>query len=317
MEAAVCESPGKIGFRSMPVPEVVEGNVLVKLEGCGVCGSNLPLWEGRPWFKYPLEPGAPGHEGWGRVERVGCNVRGVKEGDRVAVLSSHAFARYDLVPAGSLVVLPSELDNIPFPGEPLGCAMNIINRCDIREGQIVAVVGAGFIGALLISLAAKRNATVLALSRRRSSLDVALSSGASSVILLTEDQEVIEAVGRVTGERFCDRVIEATGYQWPLDIAGKVVNEGGKLIIAGYHQDGLRSVNMQQWNWKGIDVINAHERKTSRYVEGMGDAVGAILTGELDPSRLYTHVFPLEQLSSAFEALRTRPEGFVKALVTL
>lgn len=199
MEAAVCESPGKIGFRSMPVPDVTEGNVLVKLEGCGVCGSNLPLWEGRPWFKYPLEPGAPGHEGWGRVERVGCNVRGVKEGDRVAFLSSHAFARYDLVPADSLIVLPPELDKVPFPGEPLGCAMNIINRCDIRKGQNVAVVGAGFIGTLLISLAAKRKATVLALSRRRSSLDIARNFGASAVIPLTEDQEVIDA------GRECDR----------------------------------------------------------------------------------------------------------------
>ena len=47
----------------MPVPGPGEGQVLVELEGCGVCGSNLPLWEGRPWFSYPLEPGAPGHEG--------------------------------------------------------------------------------------------------------------------------------------------------------------------------------------------------------------------------------------------------------------
>ena len=65
---------------------------------------------------------------------------------------------------------------------------------------------------------------------------------------------------QITAGRLCERVIEAVGKQWPLDLAGELVGYGGKLIIAGYHQDGPRQVNMQSWNWKGIDVINAHER---------------------------------------------------------
>jgi threonine dehydrogenase-like Zn-dependent dehydrogenase len=72
---------------------------------------------------------------------------------------------------------------------------------------------------------------------------------------------------RLTGGAMCERVIEAVGLQWPLDLAGEITGERGRLVIAGYHQDGKREVNMQMWNWRGIDVINAHERDPRAYVQ--------------------------------------------------
>jgi threonine dehydrogenase-like Zn-dependent dehydrogenase len=110
-------------------------------------------------------------------------------------------------------------------------------------------------------------------------------------------------------------VIEAVGKQWPLDLAGELVREGGKLIVAGYHQDGPRQVNMQMWNWRGLDVINAHERDPAVYIEGIRLAVDAVASGRLDPTPLYTHTFPLDQLDDALNATRDRPDGFLKALV--
>jgi threonine dehydrogenase-like Zn-dependent dehydrogenase len=93
------------------------------------------------------------------------------------------------------------------------------------------------------------------------------------------------------------------------------VGEGGRLVVAGYHQDGPRQVNMQQWNWKGIDVINAHERDRNVCIRGVKDAVAAVEEGRLDPDALYTHRFPLAKLGAALQATRDHPEGFVKALV--
>jgi threonine dehydrogenase-like Zn-dependent dehydrogenase len=55
-----------------------------------------------------------------------------------------------------------------------------------------------------------------------------------------------------TAGQGCKRVIECTGHQGPLDLAGDLVAENGRLVIAGFHQDGLRQINLQQWNWKGI-----------------------------------------------------------------
>jgi threonine dehydrogenase-like Zn-dependent dehydrogenase len=105
------------------------------------------------------------------------------------------------------------------------------------------------------------------------------------------------------------------GKQWPLDLAGEIVAEGGRLVVAGYHQDGPRQVNMQNWNWRGIDVINAHERDPARHLQGLREAVEAVRQGRLDPRPLVTHPFDLAGLGEALDATRDKPEGFVKAWI--
>jgi threonine dehydrogenase-like Zn-dependent dehydrogenase len=74
---------------------------------------------------------------------------------------------------------------------------------------------------------------------------------------------------------------------------------------------------MQLWNWRGLDVINAHERDPQVYVAAMREAIAFSDSGVLDPQPLYTHTFKLAELSQAFETLESSPEGFVKALITL
>ena len=74
---------------------------------------------------------------------------------------------------------------------------------------------------------------------------------------------------------------------------------------------------MWLWNWRGLDVINAHERDPKIYLEGIREAVRAVSSGQLDPTPLYTHRFPLDRLGDALDATRDRPDGFLKALVTL
>jgi threonine dehydrogenase-like Zn-dependent dehydrogenase len=316
MQACVIAAPGRAAVQTLERPQPGPGQVLLRLEGSGVCASSLPLWEGRSWFEYPQPAGAPGHEGWGRVAALGPGVSGVTEGDRVAALTYHAHAEYDLAAADALVRLPDALDQLAVPGEPLGCACNIFKRSQIERGQTVAIVGIGFLGALLTQLAAHAGATVIALSRRPFALELARSCGAAHTILMDDHQRILEQVKALTEGRWCERVIEATGLQWPLDLAGEMTAERGRLVIAGYHQDGPRQVNLQLWNWRGIDVINAHERDPHTYVEGICAAVDLMVAGVLDPAPLYTHRLPLDRLGEALELTRTRPDGFLKALVT-
>lgn len=315
MRAAVLTAPQTVEIRQVRVPAPGPGQVLVRLEGCGVCASNIPVWQGRDWFSYPVTAGNPGHEGWGRVEALGSQVRQLRVGDRVAGLSYQAYAEYDLAEADALVRLPEELNGLPFPGEPLGCAINIFHRSDIRPGQTVAIIGIGFLGALLVQLAKQAGARVLALSQRSYSLDVARQNGADETILLDDHGQIIKKVKGLTGGRFCERVIECTGKEWPLNLAGELTAERGRLIIAGFHQDGMRSVNVQLWNWRGLDVINAHERDPQVYVQGIREAVAAVQSGQLKPLALYTHSFALEDIGQAFAALQSRPQGFMKALI--
>jgi threonine dehydrogenase-like Zn-dependent dehydrogenase len=235
----------------------------------------------------------------------------------VAALSYSAYAEYDLADASATVKLPAALDGQPFPGEPLGCAMNIFRRSDIQPGQTVAIVGIGFLGALLTRLAKNAGARVIAISRRPFSLDVARGMGADETIAMDDHWAIIERVKALTGGVLADRVIEAVGKQWPLDLAAEITKERGKLVIAGYHQDGPRQVNMQMWNWRGLDVINAHERDPRVYVEGIRMAVDAVASGRLDPTPLYTHRYPLDRLDQALDDTRDRPDGFLKALVMM
>jgi threonine dehydrogenase-like Zn-dependent dehydrogenase len=271
MRAAVVTAPRRAAAVDARVPQPGPGEVLVRVEGCGVCGSSLPLWEGREWFTYPLEPGAPGHEVWGKLEDGRC----------VAALPFHGFAEWDVAREAEVVELPPELDGIPFPGEALACAVNIVRRAAVPPRARVAVVGMGFLGTVVAGLLG--------------------------------DVTEVRRGAPVEGE--FDVVIEAAGTQEALDTASRLVAAAGRLVVAGYHQDGPRTVDMQSWNWRGIDVVNAHERDPQVVMDGMREAVRLAAAGELDVASLVTHRFSLDELDSAFHAASTRGPGFLKAVV--
>jgi threonine dehydrogenase-like Zn-dependent dehydrogenase len=317
MNAAVITGPGRMRIEKVPLPEPGPGEVRLRLGGCGVCASNLEPWAGPEWMRFPTEPGGLGHEGWGVIDAVGGGVADIEIGERVAALTYHAYAEFDVGPLSNVVRLPSALADLPFPGEPFGCAMNILRRSDIRQGQTVAIVGIGFLGAILTRLASAAGADVIAISRRPFSLETARRMGASETIALEDHGATVQRVSEITNGNFCERVIEATGKQWPLDLAGELTGERGRLVIAGYHQDGPRQVNMQLWNWRGLDVINAHERDPSVYVNGISEAIAAVEAGTIDPEVLLTHCYPLSALDEALNATRDRPDGFLKAWVTM
>lgn len=275
MRAAVLTEPRRGIVERTPLPQPGPGEVLVQVEGCGVCGSSLPVWEGRPWFSYPVEPGAPGHEAWGLTD----------DGRRVTGLSQHGFAERTVMREDELVELPPQLDGVPFPGEALGCAVNVARRARIRAGDEVAIVGMGFLGTVVARVCELRGASVTPLRR-----------------------------GDEPGRTFA-RVIEAAGTQSALDAASGLVATRGLLVIAGFHQDGPRSVDVQSWNWRGLDVVNAHEREPQRVLEGIREAVRLAAAGDLDLEALVTHRFALDELDAAFEAASRRGPGFLKAVV--
>ena len=316
MRAAVLVGPGRFEMQDAPVPQPGPGEVRVRLEGCGVCASNIEPWEGQPWSTYPGAPGGMGHEGWGVVDALGEGVSDVAAGERVTMMSERGFAPYDVATVDQLVRLPAALDGQAFPGEPLACAMNIFRRADVLPGQTVAIVGIGFLGAVLTKLASDAGARVIAISRREESLELARANGAAETVPMDDHWAIIEKVKALTDGALCERVIEAVGKQWPLDLASAIVGFGGRLVVAGYHQDGPRQVNMQDWNWKGIDVINAHERDPRVNLRGLNEAVAAVAGGRVDLAALLTHRFALAELNEAVAATRDKPAGFVKAVVT-
>lgn len=304
MKSAILLEPRRFRIESRDTPEPGEGEVRIRVRGCGVCGSDMGPWKGLPGLDYPLQPGAPGHEVFGTVESVGPGVQGLAAGQPVTALAYRAYAEYDLARAESIIPLPEALADRPVLGEPMACAVNVMRRSGVQEGDTVVLLGTGFLGTLLLQLLGRHKpGRVIAVSRRR--MDPALAERLGVEVLTYEDQ--------VPGG--ADVVIEATGKQRPLDLATNLVRVRGRLIVAGYHQDGPRTVNMQLWNWNGIDVINAHERDPAVYRSGMEEGVRLLAAGDLDLEPLITHTFPLAEINQAFRMTEERPEGFLKSVV--
>jgi threonine dehydrogenase-like Zn-dependent dehydrogenase len=156
---------------------------------------------------------------------------------------------------------------------------------------------------------------VLALARRPFALGLAERLGAAP-IPLAGPAEAAAAVRRRCEGALCDVAVEAVGLQGPLDVAAALVRPGGRLVIAGFHQDGLRNVDLCAWNWQALDVVNAHERDPAVLMEAMHLAADEVAGGGLDLAALLTHSWPLERLGAAFEAMQARPDGFLKGIVT-
>lgn len=317
MRAAVVMGSRRVQIQERPIPCPGPGQLRVRLEGCGLCGSNLPIWQGRDWFTYPLAPGAPGHEGWGEIDALGPGVSGFTVGQRVTFMSHCAFAQYDLAESASTVLLPKALAGRPVPGEPLACALNVAKRSSFEPGQTVAIVGIGFLGALILDLAVRAGARVLALSRRSAALNIAKKRGAAEAVATTDDRSAAQQIMELTNGRGCDTVVEAVGLQSALDVASDVLAESGRLVIAGFHQDGLRNIDLCKWNWKGIDIVNAHERKGQTVMQSMREAVSMVESGRWNPFDLLTHSAPLDQLEEAMNWMERRPGEFMKGYVTL
>ncbi|MBV9322822.1 MAG: alcohol dehydrogenase catalytic domain-containing protein [Chloroflexi bacterium] len=305
MRALRLVAPRRAECVEVPEPSPGPGEVRVRIDACGVCGSDLNSWRGVPGVEFPLPAGAPGHETYGEVLALGQDVVGLGVGQRVTGLMWNGFAESGIASVDNLLPVPVELGPGPVIGEPLACAMNVIRRSGVAPGDRVAIVGFGYLAALVAHLLPTEPGEWIAISRRCESRALARHMGASAVYDFS-------SVPDSAWDSF-DIVIEATGVQAALDVATWLTASAGRLVIAGYHADGPRTVNMQSWNWKGIDVINAHARRPDVYLDALRRSFEVLRQRPLPA--LVSHTWPLDRAADAFAAAEARPPGFTKGLV--
>lgn len=310
MRALRLTAPRQAEVVDVEDPTPGPGEVLVRIEACGVCGSDLNAWRGVLGIEYPLPPGAPGHETWGEVVKLGSGVSGLHVGDCVTGLMWNGFAELGTARAEDLVVLPESIGGLL--GEPLACAMNVVRRSAIGLTDRVAIVGFGYLAALVVHLL-PAGVEWVAISRREDSRALAMRLGAAAAFSFGDVPSSLWDSFPV--------VIEAAGVQQTLDFATWLTAYGGRLVIAGYHADGSRAVNMQSWNWKGIDVINAHARQPSVYMAALQSVVQQLQRAQDGGERrtrlaqLVTHAWPLAAAGNAFVTAEERPTGYIKGVV--
>jgi L-iditol 2-dehydrogenase len=281
---------------------------------CGVCASELELWGGSDPVDFPLYLG---HEVSGRVVDAGPDVVGLSVGDAVGVwVTARGFGEYVAVRAEHC--RPS--GDVPLDlvlAEPLACAVNAVDLADVRLGDDVVLIGAGFMGNLVQELVGLRGArSVVVADTRPDALDKATQLGATRTVLVTEES-LPDVVAEVTGGRGADITFECTGTQAGLSGVGDVTRMSGKIALVGYHQGGTREIPLGYWNWMAFQIVNGHFREPATILRGMTRGLRLVTAGALPIAPLVTHRFALERIDEAFCAARDKPPGFVKAVVVV
>lgn len=314
MRIAALSGPGRFVIEDAPLPAPRPDEVLVRVIASGVCASEL-----EPWLTGPEEGRQRylGHEVSGVVADVGADVDGLAVGDRVGVWATErGFAEYVAVraaycfPAGD-----GPLEEAL--AEPIACAVNAVELADVRLGDDVVVIGAGFMGHLVQKLVALRGPRRLIVADARSDpLERAAAMGATDVVDATREP-LPDAVRRLTDGRGADVTFECTGTQAALTACGETTRMSGTIAVVGFHLGPDRQVPLGYWNWMAFRIANAHFRDVAVIMRGMEVGMRLVSSGTLTTGDLVTHRFPLEQINDAFAALRDKPAGFVKAVITL
>jgi len=313
MRIAILDAPRRFTVQERPVPEIGPSQVLVRVAACGVCTSELHIWDGTTGTAG--FPRSLGHEVSGVVERVGAEVTSRRPGDRVAVWSRNGYADYVAVDAGWC--FPT--GDIPLDlalGEPLACAVNAVELAEVRLGDDVVIVGAGFMGNLVQLLAARRGPRqIIVADTRPDALERAAALGATRTVDVTREQ-LGDVVSDIT-EGGADVSFEVTGAQLVLLTLGEVTRMSGTVAIVGYHQGGSREIPLAQWNWMAYRIANAHFRDEAVIRRGMERGMRLLTAGQLDLAGLVTHRFGLDEIGRAFEVAEEKPPGFCKATVVV
>lgn len=290
------------------------GEVLVQVTACGVCASELHPWlEERP--HYPLRFG---HEPVGTVAAVGEAAEQFAVGDRVTGLFGGAFSDLCLASEAVLLPVPAGVADENALGEPLACLVNAQRRTPVELADRVALIGLGFMGLGMLQLIKLRGPSrIVAIDIRAEARERAQALGVDEVYHPDEVPEEyrLTSFSEWDSGKGLDVVVEASGTQAGLTLAGELVRAHGLLSILGYHQGTLRSVDVRMWNWKAIDVVNAHVRRRSDLLESMRIGLELEAKGLIDLGSLVTHRFSLDEVDQAYAALRDKPAGFIKAVV--
>jgi len=259
MKAAVIEKPERLVIKQVPVPEISDDEVLIKVKYTGICGTDWSIFTGK--YSADRLPLIPGHEFSGVVEKVGKNAVGIKEGDPVTAdinmscghcfycrrgqklmckeftqLGIHidgTYAEYVKAPWEQVHVLPENLDMMTGAFiEPVSCVIHSAKAIKVAIGSSIAIIGSG-LGVLHAAVARHRGAApVIVIGRNEAKLDIAKKMGADFTISINKE-DPIEAVKKLTGGRGADYVVEAVGTPQTYEQAFEMVRPGGTVAAFG------------------------------------------------------------------------------------
>lgn len=325
MKQLIMEGPKKSRVIEVEVPRIKESQLLVRVRYTGMCHS-----EYYPWLT-ARKGDVLGHEAMGIVAEVGSQVKGFSVGDRVTGLGGGAYKEYIVMEPEKTILVPDNVSDEDAVAEPLGCMMSVAERMDTgKVGDTIVVVGAGYMGLGMISLFRARGyAHVIAVDEREIALRNALEYGATAVYLPQEmprefrlNWETWDSPDLTRDGHKADifhlgfqNVVEFTGTQSGLALAGEMVCAHGNLGIAGFHNDAPRTVDFKLWNMKAMTMYNCHERRIGYEATLCERALRLLSQGQWQFRGAARHIYGLEEFDRANEDMACHADNFIKGLV--
>lgn len=329
MRAAALTDVGEMEVQERDRPEPQSDEVLVEIGACGVCMTDFHMYHGTFEVETPM---IPGHESAGTVVEVGADVRSVAVGDRVAInptvpcntctyckrgdthLCEHntsiggaadtvidgAFAEYVRVPETNVEDIGSMDFDTAALAEPLACCVHGVDRVDLRQGDSVAIIGAGPIGLMLLQTFHNRGASPIVVSEpdddRR---ELAAGLGADAVVDPNAVDDPVAAITDAAGGEVAVGV-EAIGLVPTIEQANAVTAEGGSTLLFGVpSQDATMEVSPYDLFFTEVDYKGSYSLTT----EDFERAVTMLEHGRVDAETLITAEIGLDDIPDAFDRM--------------
>lgn len=335
----VMTAPGVIEFRDIPVPSLKEGEILLKMERIGVCGSDIHVYHGKhPFTSYPV---TQGHEVSGTVAEIGPGVQGFQKGQLVTVepqltcgichpcrngkynvcenlkvmgfQSTGLASEYFAVSAEKVTALPATLSaDEGAMIEPLAVAVHAVRRMGDITGRDVIIIGAGPIGNLTaqtaLGMGAKRVAITDVSDIR---LQYAKDCGISYCVN-TRDRDFDTAMNEIFGPDKADAIFDCAGNNITIGQAVSYARKGSTIILVAVFADKAQ-VDLAVLNDHELDLNTSMMYRHEDYVE----AIRLVSEGKVRLSQLISAHFPFSDYLAAYEFIDNNRETTMKVIIDL
>jgi L-iditol 2-dehydrogenase len=329
----------RMNFLEVPVPEIGEDEVLIRMRRVGVCGSDIQVYHGK--HRYMTFPVVQGHEGAGEIAEVGGKVSGLRVGDRVTVQPQvfcghcapcrlghvnvcrnlkvygvHAtgmLSDYFAAPASKVLRLP---EGMSFDQgalvEPTAVATGAIRRCGDLAGQNVLVLGAGTIGNLVAQVAgasgAKKTVVTDILPKR---LDIARACGIGACVN-TRDRKLGELISEQFGDDEADVIIDCAGVKALFNEAAAAARCASKLVVVANHKAPVE-VELPLFQRREVDLLGI-----MMYLrEDFQRAIDLIARGAVATAPLITDRFDIRRMEEVYRYIDDNPEKVMKVVIDI
>lgn len=338
MKAAVLEKAEKLVVKEVPEPKPKENEVLIKVNCCGICGTDVKLYKGEYTGCTPV---ILGHEFAGEVVEIGKKVKNLKIGDKVVsdpnescgacdwcrtaqpcfcnnlaaygVLRDGGFAEYVVSAEKGTYEIPEKLDyEIASFTEPVSCAVHCLDKSQIKQGETVAIIGAGIMGQILTQMIKNSGASkIIVLSHSDWKLDLSRKFGATHTIKSISPIQVKEEIFNLTDGIGVDVLIEAVGKIETVEESFLMVRKGGRIVIFGFCPEGKEA------KFIPFDFLSREITLLSSWVNPytFPRALEILSSDKLDIKPLISMRLKLDDIMDGFKAMMEKPSGFMKCLI--